>query len=83
MINAQGSEIFFRWFIESTLGERGQMDEDAVTQAFSFPRLYQMIVDSLDLLMNKVNPGSTPKLAAKFEALKRFRDAFIKTSGYP
>jgi len=36
MINDAGNETFIRWFFEAQLGERGQLDEDAAKQPFSF-----------------------------------------------
>jgi len=36
MISSSGREVYIRWFFESSLGEQGQLDEDAVKQPFSF-----------------------------------------------
>ena len=36
MINDAGNETFIRWFFEARLGERGQLDDDATKQPFSF-----------------------------------------------
>lgn len=36
MINKDGNETLFRWYFQSLLGEKGQLDDDAVQQPFSF-----------------------------------------------
>jgi catalase len=52
MVNAQGRETFFRWRIESELGEVGQLDEEACKQNFS--------AHSRDL-MDAIDRGEFPK----------------------